>query len=215
MSEKITKKFLEHYTKKFMEHGPSTEGVDWGSNVEKVIHRYGLMLNVITPPSGSDTTVLDVGCGYGGLYAYAKERGMEISYTGVDIVKDMVDWAKREFSGEADFINGDILNMNIDGESYDYVICNGILTLRLDESNMEMEDYAKRIIREIYRICKKGCVFNMMTTKVNFFTNNLFYKSPAEMLAWCMMELTPYVRVDHSYYGFDYTVYLYKEPTHK
>ncbi len=50
-----------------------------------------------------------------------------------------------------------------------------------------------------------------MTTKVNFFANNLYYRNPAEMLSWCLAEITPRLRIDHAYPPlYEYTVYLYR-----
>jgi hypothetical protein len=51
-----------------------------------------------------------------------------------------------------------------------------------------------------------------MTTKVNYFSNNLYYKNPAELLSWCITEITPYIRIDHAYPLYEYTVYLYRDP---
>jgi hypothetical protein len=75
-----------------------------------------------------------------------------------------------------------------------------------------MDAFAARLIRALFRACRVGCAFNVMTTKVNFFAPNLYYRNPAEMLAWCMSELTPHVRLDHAYPLYEFTVYLFKAP---
>jgi hypothetical protein len=51
----------------------------------------------------------------------------------------------------------------------------------------------------------------VMTSKVNFYANNLYYRNPSEMLAWCQMEITPFVKLNHAYPLYEYTVYLYRE----
>ena len=64
----------------------------------------------------------------------------------------------------------------------------------------------------MFELCEKAVAFNVMTTKVNFFSNNLYYRNPAELLSWCMNEITPYFRLDHSYPLFEYTLYLFRQP---
>lgn len=96
-------------------------------------------------------------------------------------------------------------------EKFDYVVCNGILTQKLDSSIFEMDKYAKKIVKKMYELCEIGIAFNLMTTHVNYFASNLFYRNPIELLAWCMTEITPKVRLDHAYPLFEYTIYLYRE----
>ena len=50
-----------------------------------------------------------------------------------------------------------------------------------------------------------------MTTHVNYQADNLYYRNPAELLAWCMSELTPRVRLDHAYPLWEYTLYLHRD----
>ena len=61
----------------------------------------------------------------------------------------------------------------------------------------------------MFRICNRGIAFNIMTTKVNYFSNNLYYKSPIEALSFCLNEITTKVKLDHNYL-YEYTLYLYK-----
>jgi hypothetical protein len=50
-----------------------------------------------------------------------------------------------------------------------------------------------------------------MTSYVNYQASNLYYRNPAELLAWCMSQLTSKVRLDHAYPLYEYTVYLYRD----
>lgn len=208
----ITKSLKAHYDETFRKHGPTVQGVDWGASDKKLAHRYDTMLSLLKEtPEEQPVSILDVGCGYGGLALHMREKGVKARYTGLDIGEEMIDWARRNISGDVNFIVGDILSWRPE-ESFDYVICNGILTQKLNASHMEMDAYSRELIRKIFSLSRTGAAFNMMTNQVNFFADNLFYKSPVETLSWCLAELTPHVRMDHSYAGFDYTVYLYHEP---
>lgn len=206
----ISERLGAHYEQTFRRHGATSEGVDWGSDSSRLALRYDRMLDVARaePPSG--WSMLDVGCGYGGLLEHARALGLQPQYHGMDISQAMIDWARRHHS-DASFACCDILSQPLQ-LSHDYVTCNGVLTQKLDTPLLAMDEYAQRLVRTLYTVARKGVAFNIMTTKVNFFAPNLYYRNPIEMLGWCMSELTPHVRLDHSYPLYEYTIYLYKAP---
>lgn len=210
MSKSVSDKLGKYYSEKFDEHGPSSLGVDWGADEKKMFLRYEKMLNVTERRTIARPTLLDAGCGFGGLLNYAKSRNIDLDYTGIDVAGNMITWAKKNVPGGV-FIEGEILNHSFD-TPFDFVVCNGILTQKLDVSGLEMDRFASKLIKKMFSICKYGIAFNVMTTKVNYYSNNLYYRNPAELLAWCIGEITPHVKLDHSYPLYEYTVYLYREP---
>ena len=104
----ISETLRQHYSRKFDLHGASSEGVDWGSNEAKVLLRYDKMLAVLeTEPA--KPTLLDVGCGYGGLLRYATEQKIELEYTGIDVSENMIEWARANQTAGT-FIPGDFID---------------------------------------------------------------------------------------------------------
>jgi len=206
----ITKSLRRHYSEKFSLYGPTSEGVDWGSDESKMLLRYEKMLAVIEMPLASKPSLLDVGCGYGGLLSYLAERRIELDYTAIDIADNMIKWASNNFNS-GNFICGDILDYEFSCK-FDYVISSGILTQKLDVPATDMDRFAAQLIRKMFALCKRGIAFNIMTTKVNYFSNNLYYRNPAELFSWCIGEITPHIKIDHAYPLYEYTVYLYREP---
>jgi len=205
----ISKALAEHYAEKFSAHGATSEGVDWGPDEAKAFLRYEKMLAVVNFGREKHATLLDVGCGYGGLRQYAIQKNLDLDYTGIDVAENMIEWANKNLS-DGRFIHGDILDYKFNRE-FDYVVCNGILTQKLEATGLEMDRFASRLIRRMFSLCKLGVAFNVMTTKVNYFSNNLYYRNPAEMFAWCLSEITSHVKLDHSYPLYEYTVYLYRK----
>lgn len=205
----ITESQRRHYSEKFSQHGATSEGVDWGPDESKMLLRYDKMLNVVESPPLKRSSLLDVGCGYGGLLSYIKKWGMELDYTGIDVAENMIKWA-TEKAGAGRFVCGDVLSYDF-GRTYDYVVCSGILTQKLDATATDMDRYAAKLIRKMFELCRRGMAFNVMTTKVNYFSNNLYYRNPAEMLSWCISEITRHIKIDHAYPLYEYTVYLYRE----
>lgn len=57
------------------------------------------------------TTVLDIGCGCGGLGLALREKFNVVEYTGIDIHKSAIDEA-RKMNPEAIFFEGDVLNLS-------------------------------------------------------------------------------------------------------
>lgn len=203
----VSKILHDHYRQTFLEHGTSTLGVDWGMDGSKARARQEIMLDVCRQtPTGQ--SILDVGCGYGALADVINEKQLSLVYTGVDVVEEMVD-AARIRRPESTFLCVDFLN----GERgiYDYVVCNGILTQKCTTTHMQMNTYAQSIIKRMYESCRIGVAFNLMSTYVNFQRDNLYYRNPAEMIAWCMSELTPHVRLNAAYsLVYEFTIYLYR-----
>lgn len=207
----ITKQFSTHYADLFAKHGPTPKGVDWGTDANCQL-LYGNMLAVIDEDdikTNKKISVLDVGCGYGGFYHFAKDRNINLDYYGIDIVKEMVDFAKKDIPN-GKFLHQDIFKLD-GNEKFDYLVCNGILTLKLAASIMEMDRFSKDLIRKMFSLCNKGIAFNFMTTKVNYMTDKLFYKNPLEIIAFSMNELTTKFKVNHNNPHYLYTVYLYQE----
>lgn len=206
--DSISNKMKSHYENTFRKFGANCQGVDWGTDVYNLNLRYEKMLDIVTEKYSNNYTILDVGCGYGGIYEYLVKKGINFNYTGLDVVKDMIDYAQNKHT-EAQFIQGDFLEKSID-DKFDYVVCNGIFTQKLNCGIKEMDLYCKKIIEKMYDICKVGIAFNMMTNKVNYMTDNLFYTSPVELLSYCF-ELTNKIKLDHTYPLYEYTIYLYKK----
>jgi SAM-dependent methyltransferase len=210
----ISELLKAHYTETFRRHGATARGVDWGPEAD-VRLRYDKMLALIRDdpsPSGDRPAVLDVGCGFGGLYAHAEAAGRSLAYTGVDVADEMIAHAAEALPG-ATFVCADVLDYAPPaGQKFEYVVCSGILTQKLTASNMEMDRFAQQLVRRMFDLASRGVAFNVMTTKVNHFANNLYYRNPVELTAWCLSELTPHLRLDHAYPLYEYTMYLYRPP---
>lgn len=205
----ITTRLKQHYQRTFAEHGCSSAGVDWGTD-ETVWRRNHAMLQLVTNDLDhpGKPSLLDVGCGYANLLDQASETGVAINYHGIDVVPEMTDAAaKRHPQASLRTLNAFDLNKD---ERYDYLVCNGILTQKLEASQLDMQAFAKRLITHLYKHCNRGIAFNVMSSRVNFMADNLFYWSPVESLAFCIGELSSSVGLDHHYLPYEYTVYVYR-----
>lgn len=204
----ITALLRGHYETTHRQHGDTSMGVDWGTNQENVISRHNAILEVVTPGT-SGCSLLDVGCGYGSLLETIKTRNIDIAYTGIDVVGSMIASGKRKYPRQ-EWVNADFIHWTPSAK-YDYVVANGILTQKLSASTLAMNKYAQALILKMFEVCRIGISFNLMSTFVNFQKDNLYYRCPAEMLAWCMAEVSPHARLNASYKPwYEYTVTLFR-----
>lgn len=205
----ITTSLKAHYQRTFLEHGCSSAGVDWGTD-ESVRRRNHAMLQLVSNDleGPENPSLLDVGCGYANLLDQANETGVALDYHGIDVVQEMTDAASKRHPGVS-FQTLDAFDL-AEHQRYDYLVCNGILTQKLQASQLDMQVFAKRLITHLYKHCNRGIAFNVMSSRVNFMADNLFYWSPVESLAFCLGELSSSVGLDHHYLPYEYTVYVYR-----
>ncbi len=207
----VSQLLAKHYAKKFESYGETPEGVDWGKDEEDHNLRLDRMLAVLELGcvEGAKPSLLDVGCGYGSLLELIKYRELPLQYCGIDICESMIESARSRHE-DSEWMAGDIFDIS-GARCYDYVVCNGVLTQKLDVSIRDMDRFLLALVQKMFDLCRVGIAFNVMSTHVNFMAPNLYYKNPAELISWCMSVLTPRIRLDHAYPMYEYTVYLYRE----
>jgi len=74
-----------------------------------------------------------------------------------------------------------------------------------------MDEFAYKLIKKMFDFSNYGVAFNIMSTKVNYKESHLYYHDPLQMFSYCLSEITRYIRVEHSYPAYEYTIYLYKQ----
>ncbi|MBV1707046.1 MAG: methyltransferase domain-containing protein [Hyphomicrobiales bacterium] len=205
--ESITAGFVEHYSGKIREHGPNAKGVDW-VHEDRAELRQDMMLKVVTEQDRAESvSLLDVGCGYGALLTRAHALELKLDYTGNDLVGDMITHA-RALHPDSLFVAGDFLETEWH-ETYDYVVCNGIMTFKHHASLLDMEKYCFALMTKMFQLARKGIAFNMMSSRVNFFDPKLFYRNPIEILSFCQTNLSSKLRLENAYLPFEFTVHVY------
>lgn len=207
--DEITARKQRVYTERFREHGATSKGVGWGEDASR---SYRQMLDVVLPRdrgSHDPPSLLDVGCGYGGLFAFAKSLGLRLTYTGIDVVPEMIE-SGRTSHPEANFLCADFFTLE-EYLKYDYIVCNGLLTDRFEASEQAFESHVKRVLRKAFALASTGVAANLMTTKVNYTEDHMFYMDPVRALDFCLQELTTKVKLDHAQARFEYVLYLYHE----
>lgn len=197
---------FKHYEKCFQKFGNTPKGVDW-PNESDLIVRYEKMLEFVKPNSN----ILDFGCGYGFLFQYLeKKNSKNLNYFGLDISKIFIDYCNKTYKKNI-FYQIDILKDDLEIlPPIDYILINGVFTEKRELNDDEMKDFLKKILNKLFKICKKGLVFNIMSPIVDFKDDKLFYLSFDELGKFLKENLTKKIKFDMSYGLWEYCCFVYK-----
>jgi len=153
----------------------------------------------------SNKSVLDIGCGFGEFAKFLDKRYENVTYTGVDIVPEFIEEAKKNFPHHTfycqDFFNEPLTT------SFDVIIASGVLNSNVSD-NME---YRQKAIKAMFEHTKGVLAFNTLGSHPqpeNEKESNVWYSDSLEILKYCM-SLTRRVILRHHYHPKDYTVFLY------
>lgn len=198
-------KLTEHYKELLNQFGDSAESAQYSSR-ESQERRFEI-LSQIADLNGSN--IIDFGCGTGHLATYLKAKGTVFNYTGVDVVEEFFDIARKKNPDSRFGLLGDF-----EREKFDYVFISGVFNNKRAGNRRFYEES----IRKLFGMCTKGIAFNLMSTYVDYQDEGLFYESPERVFRFIKNELTPFVTLRHDYevkpgvVPFEFAVYAYRVP---
>jgi SAM-dependent methyltransferase len=150
--------------------------------------------------------VLDVGCGFGDLFAFLHARGIECDYTGIDLVRPMIQRCRTRFRNtSARFYIGDALTF-VTGEPYDYVVASGIFGYNARDTR----ERVRPTLEHLFSLAHIGMAVNFLSCRAPTRSPGRLYLQPADVLQFAF-ELTPAVKLDHTYLPNDFTLCLYRK----
>jgi SAM-dependent methyltransferase len=153
------------------------------------------------------TRVLDVGCGLGDLYAYLQTQSMPVTYTGYDLLPDMIQRARQRFPN-VHFEVRDALQ-GLGEERFDYILSSGAFNVNFGDNIRAVQ----QVLHDMVQHCTSGVAINFLQRTVDASNDPIFqYYDPQEMLAFCQ-SLCPQVRLCQGYLPNDFTLYLYPART--
>ncbi|MBF0106866.1 MAG: class I SAM-dependent methyltransferase [Deltaproteobacteria bacterium] len=142
-------------------------------------------------------SVLDIGCGLGDFFHYLVTQGLDINYTGYDIVPDFIKTCAQHYP-QAHFVNKNIL-LTKNNEKFDYVFSSGIFAL----GNLT---FFKEMVRASFNLCTQAYAFNIHQTNQDGFFNI----APATAHAYCKKLSPSRISLHNNYLPHDYSVFMYK-----
>lgn len=193
----------KRYEKKFREHGPTCRGVDWPNEKDMQV-RYEEMLEM-----ADDGSVIDFGCGYGGLLSHIKQNSIDLDYIGIDIVQPYIDFCRlRHRENSKNFHCCDVLREKTRHKA-DYVIMNGVLTAKYGLTKKNMLSYSGRLIKKCFEMCEKGLAVNFSSPYCDKHRDKLFcpeFDEVAELIS----KMTKKFRMNHDRIPYEQVWFIWK-----
>jgi len=181
------KELLSFYNRHLMDFGDSPQAVRWTPEGQR--RRYETLFRVAGDFSGKK--ILDFGCGKGDFYEFIKEKGISISYCGIDVNKNLIKLAKSKYP-EAEFIVIDIEETEFERD-FDVIFVCGVFNLRV----AGVEESMKDVLKKLFRLCREAFHVNLLTYYIPQRNIELFYVKPEEILKFVITEISPSVRLIH------------------
>jgi len=204
----MTVALKEHYKKLLTLHGYSPKSLQW--SCKDTQHKRFELLTQISPTL---TSVLDVGCGFGDLFSYLKEKKkISGNYIGIDFVESFI---KAATSIHGDSPNASFLVCDIEKDPYptrcDFALLSGVF----NNKRQDNEIFMFKTLEKMFRAVKKGIAFNALTHYVDYFDKELFYSDPLKVFDFCKRNLSRKMTLKNDYLlkkdsiPYEYTVYIY------
>jgi SAM-dependent methyltransferase len=203
--ERLKASVVAHYEGSLARFGPTAKGMDWKDEASQRL-RFRILSEVCDL---SGRTVHEIACGAGHLYDFLAERGVAAGYSGSDLSAAMIE-AARSRHPDVTFEQRDLLAGPAPARR-DIVLCSGLFHVRLDHPEDVWWSFVRETVSRMYAVCGRAIAFNLMSDRVDYRAENLFYAEPSGVLDFCCRELSRYVTLRHDYPLHEFTVYVYRD----
>jgi len=200
--QEIRKYFLDCFSK----FGPEPKGLNWNS-IEAQEIRFEQICKVID--FSTPFSIIDYGCGYGSLIDFLKLRKQEFSYTGYEIVEEMIVKGRELHLDEWKYF---FTNNESELMKSDYVVESGVFNVKQAISDQEWTDYVIGIMNKMNELAAKGFACNFLTSysDADYMRPDLYYANPTFFFDYCKKNYSRNVALLHDYELYDFTIIVRK-----
>lgn len=204
--EGLLQEVARYYAQKLDEHGATARGVDWNGEDGQVL-RFMQLDRII---EGTEPfTIYDLGCGYGALYDFLRERHKDFSYLGIDVSPEMVAAASSRFAGESNarFVEGAAASLEAD-----YGVASGVFNVRQGRSELEWRNYLEATLDAMHATSRRAFAFNCLTSYSDEDRKRdyLYYADPCKLFDFCKRRYSRNVALLHDYELYEFTIIVKK-----
>ena len=173
----INKKLNFLYSNNIKKYGFSYNGVFWNSNFNQK-KRFEELLFQLKNFKKKKVEIADIGCGYGALYKFLKEKNMseDIEYHGIDINNIFIDYCKKYFKKEFFFLG------NFPNKMVDFSIMSGTYNLATTSSLSTWYKYIFTNLEKCLTFSRIGIIMNLQFSEKEKIKNNIFYADPYKII---------------------------------
>ena len=178
---------MDFYNRHLRDFGDAPQAVRW--TPEGQIRRYETLLMETGDLSGK--TILDFGCGKGDFYGFLRDKGVSVSYCGIDVNDNLIQLAQHKYP-QTEFIALDI-DEDTFHRRFDVIIGIGVFNLRI----AGIEESMKGLLKNLFPLCRESLHINFLTYYVPRRSVELFYVRPEEIVEFIITEISRTVTVRH------------------
>lgn len=195
---------VERYEKRLQEFGYSPATLGWGVHGRQEVRFSVLAEFALQMP---DCSILDVGCGFGDLYNFLRNRRWHGRYTGIDIVPGLLEVARKRHAA-LDVRELDITDDPASLGEYDFVVSSGIFNAALPSGDNELHIEAG--LRSMYRRSRYATCLDFLSSYVDFQKAGSYHTDPSWALA-AAKRLTRRVLLRHDYMPYEFSMFLFRD----
>jgi SAM-dependent methyltransferase len=202
---------IARYDADLDKYGDSFRGVGWTSQ-DHTDRRYRVMLDLIRTNGVLPVTLLDFGCGLSHFYEFIQAHEVEgVAYSGLDLSERMVDASRRKHPDLTYYLL-DVLDDPEALPEFDYIVMNGVFTIRPGQRHGQMLAYFQQVLRVVYPKARVGLAVNVMSKQVDWERDDLFHLPMDVLASFLAREISRHFVIRHDYGLYEYTAYIYRHP---
>jgi SAM-dependent methyltransferase len=196
-----------YYAGKLADHGDTPRGVDWNGEESQMV-RFEQLCKIIDPKT-HNFSLNDLGCGYGALLDYLRNKQANYTYLGLDVSQEMIKVAEQRHAAaeQVRFITAEEPDVVAD-----YGLASGIFNVRLGRSDAEWFDYLQATLDVLDRTSSLGFAFNCLTSYSDEDKKRdyLYYADPCRLFDLCKRRYSLQVALLHDYGLYEFTILVKK-----
>jgi len=209
VSENILQDVEAYYSSRIRSHGATPEGVDWNGPDSQQLRFEQLLKLVPLAEREQGFSLIDVGCGYGALLTWLRERSFAVDYHGYDLSAEMINAALATHGSDA---NAFFEVAAAPSRQADYAVASGIFNVCQQTSAEAWQGYIAEVLRCMDASSRKGFAFNCLTSYSDppFMRDYLHYADPCFYFDLCKRTYSRQVSLLHDYGLYEFTLLVRK-----
>ena len=181
---KLLNKQISHiYNKRFDNYNNTPKGVFWNSKLSQDLRLNIILDEILKIAKDEESSIADIGCGYGRLYEVIKERNLngKVQYYGFDINQKLINFCKHN----KNFEHVEFAISAFPFKNTDYVVMSGTYNLTPTNNISLWEDYIIKNLTSNWKLVKKAMIFNCLIKEKKEINKALYYTELSWMKRIC------------------------------
>lgn len=192
--KELEEETIQRYAQRYKNFARTSQTLGRGSEFQQE-YRF---LQVVKNVDFTNKSVLDIGCGFGDLFSFFKNKQVKVShYCGLDISEDLLNEGKTTHP-DGEFILGNFLEK--EEVLGDVGVMLGVLNENL-QGRVEHFEYSKNAIKQAFSLVRETLVVDFLSANLtpNYpKDDSAYYHSPMKTLNFAL-KLTGNARIIHNY----------------